>query len=89
MADNKTTYARRGREMATGLSLQFDELLAWRGVYWDRGYNAGGSEELMDADVSNLDIAAADVTGLITFADALETFLVANRAYINKMRQDM
>jgi hypothetical protein len=27
--------------------------------------------------------------GLLTFADALETFLTANRAYLNRIRQDM
>lgn len=89
MATNESTYARRGREMATTLSLQFDELLAWRGVYWDRGYNAGGADEIIAEDIEEQDISVADLTGMITFADALETFLVANKAYLSKMRQDM
>ena len=44
---------------------------------------------MTDAKVAGADVTAADVQGLITFADALETFLVANRAYVNKMRGDM
>jgi hypothetical protein len=86
---NKETYARRGREMATSLALQMADVLGWRDVYWDRTYNSGGADEIVDADVADLDITAADITGLITFADALETFLVANDAYLSNMRQDM
>ena len=89
MAGNKSTYARRGREMATGIALQLDELLTWRNVYWDRAYNATGADELTDADVADLGITAADVTGLTTFADAFETFMASNRPYLSKMRSDI
>lgn len=66
-----------------------DDILSFRDIYWDRGYNSGGADELLDADVASLGVAAEDVTGMITFADALETFLVANRAYLSKMRNDL
>lgn len=85
----KSKFAARGREMSSIMANLTDDILAWRGVYWDRAYNAGGADEITDNDVAALGITAADVTGLITFADAFETFLVANRAYINKMRSDM
>lgn len=86
---NKINYARRGQDMAGVFSNLADDLLAFRDIWWDRGYNENGAAELVDGDVSSLGITAADVTGMITFADALETFLVANRAYLSKMRNDL
>lgn len=66
-----------------------DDILSFRDIWWDRAYNSGGDDELTDADVEYLGVTAADVTGMITFADALETFLTANRAYLSKMRNDL
>lgn len=85
MAGEQTKYAQRGRDLSTIFANLSDDMLNWRNVYWDRGYN----NTMTDAKVAGADVTAADVQGLITFADALETFLVANRAYVNKMRGDM
>ena len=89
MADNKTTFTRRGRELATALALQMDDLAAWRNTYWDRTYNAGGADEITDANIAETGVSAADITGLVTFADALDAFLVSTRPYLSNMRQDM
>lgn len=86
---NKLHYARQAQQMASSFSAQADSIIALRNVYWDRGYNDNGAAELTDADVESLGITAANVTGMITFADALETFLVANRAYLSQMRNDL
>ena len=86
---NKINYARRGQDMAGVFSNLADDVLAFRDIYWDRGYNDNGAAELVDADVGALGVTAADVTGMITFADALETFLIANRGYLSKMRNDL
>lgn len=89
MADNKETYARRGREIATALALLVNDLAAWRNTYWDRTYNASGADELTDGDITDIGVSAADVTGLTTFADAMDTFMATNRPYLSNMRQDM
>ena len=89
MADNKTTFTQRGRELATALALQMNDLAAWRNTYWDRTYNAGGADEITDANVEASGVSATDITGLVTFADALDTFLVSTRPYLSNMRQDM
>ena len=89
MADNKTTFTTRGRELATALALQMNDLAAWRNTYWDRTYNAGGADEITDANIEAAGVSAADVTGLVTFADALDAFLVSTRPYLSNMRQDM
>ena len=54
MADNKVTYARRGRELATALALQMNDLAAWRNTYWDRTYNASGADEITDGDIAEV-----------------------------------
>lgn len=87
--DNKTTFARRGRELATALALQMNDLSAWRNTYWDRTYNAGGADAIVDVDIADTGVSAGDITGLVTFADALDTFLTSTRPYLSNMRQDM
>lgn len=86
---NKINYVRQGQQMAATMSTLADNLSTWRDVFWDRAYNSGGAAELTDADAEQLGVTAADVTGLVTFADALDTFMLANRAYLSKMRNDL
>lgn len=86
---NKAKYVQQGQEMAGVMARLADDLAAWRNVFWDRAYNSGGASELTDSDVESLGITAADVTGMVTFVDALDTFMVANRAYLSKMRNDL
>ena len=86
---NKTRYASRAQDMAAIFSNLSDDIASLQAIYFDRGYGSGGAEELTDADVEALGITAADVTGMITFAGALETFMAANRGYLSKMRNDL
>ena len=86
---NKQHYARQGQQMAALFSALSDDILSLQAIWFDRGYNSGGADELTDADVESLGITAADVTGMITFAGALDTFLAANRGYLSKMRNDL
>ncbi len=89
MTTNKQKFGMAARDAATRFADMSDDLAALNAVYWDRAYNSGGADELTDADVESLGVTAADVTGMITFADALETFLTSNRAYLSKMRNDL
>ena len=86
---NKTRYASRAQDMASIFSSLADDIASLQAIYFDRAYNGGGADELTDADVESLGITAADVTGMITFAGALETFMAANRGYLSKMRNDL
>ena len=86
---NKQHYARQAQQMAASFSALADDISALQAIYFDRGYNSGGADELTDADVEALGITAADVVGMITFAGALETFMTANRGYLSKMRNDL
>ncbi len=86
---NKTRYASRAQDMASIFSNLADDIGSLQAIWFDRAYNGGAADELTDADVESLGITAADVTGMITFAGALETFLAANRGYLSKMRNDL
>lgn len=86
---NKQHYARQAQQMAASFSALADDIVSLESIWWDRGYNSGGADELTDADVESLGITAADVVGMITFAGALETFMAANRGYLSKMRNDL
>ena len=86
---SKSKFVSQGQEMAGVMARLADSLGTWRDVFWDRAYNSGGAAALTDTDTEQLGVTAADVTGLVTFADALDTFMLANRAYLSKMRNDL
>ena len=86
---NKANFARQAQQMAASFSALADDILSLQNIYWDRGYNSGGADPLADEDVASLGITAADVTGMITFADAPDSFLTANWGYLSKMRNDL
>ena len=86
---DKVRFSREAQEAASVFSKLSDTVAALQSVYFDRAYNSGGADELIDADVEALGITAADVVGMITFAGALETFMAANRGYLSKMRNDL
>ena len=58
-------------------------------VWLDAQRTQRSHHQMCIRDRETLGIVAADVTGMVTFADALETFLVANRGYLSKMRSDL
>ena len=80
---SEATFATKGRNMATVFASIHDDLSSWYQVYFDRGYT------LTDADVAEAGVPAADVVGLVTFVEALNTFMVTNGGYISKMRNDL
>ncbi len=86
---DKTRFTTKARGMASTFSNLADDILALQNVYFDRGYSSGGADELTDQDIADTGVTAEDVTGMVTFAAALETFLVATRGYLSAMRDDV
>jgi len=65
-------------------------------VYFDRGYDAGGSDPIVDGDVSDLDKTAAELALMITLAQQFANFMdnsaVTTGDYgstLSSMRQDL
>lgn len=93
----KADFVAAAQELSTVLAKagpQFNYLFE---TYFDRGYNAGGANPLLDADVpAELGITAADVGAFITLAENVGKFLNNQVAFqsdyqatLNKLRVDV
>jgi hypothetical protein len=92
----KLTWADQAQTDATTLSQVADKLANLETVYFDRGYDSGGSNPITNDDVSSLNITAADLASLITLIQQFNNFLgnsaVATGDYdatLNTVRTDV
>lgn len=92
----KLTFATQAQSDATTLAALGESLDAVVGVYFDRGYDSGGSDPIADIDIESLSITAADLAAMVTLAQQLANFLgnaaVATADYqatINTIRTDL
>ena len=73
----KTAWATQAQKDATAIAQVADRLVNLRTVYFDRGYDSGGSNPIIDGDVTALGITAVQLGDLVTLAEHLEDFLNA------------
>ncbi len=92
----KLTFGEQSQGEATTLAQVADRLTNLETVYFDRGYNSGGTNPIVDGDIVSLNITAADLAALITLAQQLNNFLgnlaVATGDYdatLNAVRTDV
>ena len=92
----KLTFVSKVQERATTLAQVADLVSDLVSVYFDRGYDSGGSDPVIDADLAALGITAANLTAFITLGQQLQNFLdnaaVATADYdatLNTMRTDV
>jgi 23S rRNA maturation mini-RNase III len=71
----KLTWAGQAQAQATTLAQIGDQLANLETVYFDRGYDGGGSNPITNDDVVSLNITAADLAALITLIQQLNNFL--------------
>jgi len=71
---NKTTYAGQIQTTAAAIAAAIDRATDLRSIYFDRGYNSGGANVIIDGDVSELGITADAITNFITLAEQLQNF---------------
>ena len=71
----KITWATQAQVDATTLAQVADRLANLETVYFDRGYNSGGSDPIGDGDVVTLGITAAQLGSLVTLIQQLNNFL--------------
>ena len=77
---NKVEFAQDIQEFHTKLAQLFIDAPDLESVYFDRGYNGGGGDPIVDGDVSGLGITAANVASGITLIQQLQNF--ANNASV-------
>ena len=92
----KLTFGEQSQGEATALAQVADRLTNLETVYFDRGYNSGGTNPIVDGDIVSLNITAADLAALVTLAQQLNNFLgnlaVATGDYdatLNAVRTDV
>lgn len=95
MSTKKIQFLQRIQAEATSIIQAIEGIKTTTDIYFDRGYNSGGANELIDADIVGYDVVAADITNFITLAQQLDNF--ANNgavstgdyaANLNKLRTD-
>ena len=75
MAPRKVDFARAVRDGVTALAEAADRIAELDAIYKASGYDAGGSDPIVDEDVEGHDITAADLANASTFAENLALFL--------------
>lgn len=93
---SKLTFTQDAQDFSTRLAALFAEAPDLEGVYFDRGYNGGGSDPIVDGDIAGLGVTAAQVTAFITMIQQLQNFAgnsaVTSGDYsatVNAMRTDL
>lgn len=70
------------------------KMAALNELYFDSGFNSGGSDEILDADVVNANVTAAEIGDFINFSTHLAALLNNQEPFqadwsvnLNKMRR--
>lgn len=72
---SKVDFANQVQRAATDLMSAAENMAALIGVYYDRGYNAGGGSEITDPDIAETDLTATDLASTITAGEQLANYL--------------
>lgn len=93
----KTDFVVAAQEASTVLAKLAPKFQMLFEAYFDRGYNGGGANPLLEADIpAELGVTAADVAAFITLAENVGKFLNNQAAFqsdyqstLNKVRTDI
>lgn len=92
----KPEFAEQAKKVSTDLAQLSERVLSMFHAYFDRGYNGGGSDPLLDSDIVASGVTAAQIAAFITLAEQLGNFLNNQSALvsdydstINKLRTDI
>jgi len=96
MASAKFNFGEKSQSVGTSLAQAANEAADIVSVYFDRGYDSGGSDPIVNNDVSGLNITPAQLGLLITLFQQLANFVdnvavaAADRdATLNAIRSDL
>jgi len=96
MSARKVQFTQKLQEISTQLAGVADVVADIHKLYFDRGYNAGGAEPIIDEDIQTTGLKAADVVSIIVLLEQFNNFVssqpVATGDYkstLNKVRTDI
>lgn len=79
---SKANFIGKVLNTATSVAQLFDEVPDIEGVYFDRGYNSGGAEPIVQADLDSFGVDLSEFTAMITCIQQLKNF--ANNAAVTQ-----
>ena len=77
MASRKVDFALAERAAATAFAEAIERIAELYEIYYDSGYDPGGSDSIIDGDIEGHNMAAQDLTNFATFAENLALFMSA------------
>jgi hypothetical protein len=97
MVSKKADFVVAAQEVSTILAKLAPKMQALFEAYFDRGYNGGGADPLVDGDIpAELEATAANVAAFITLAENVGIFLNNGAPFqsdyqstVNKLRTDL
>ena len=75
MASAKFNFGSKSQSIATSLAQAVNDAADIVSVYFDRGYDSGGSDPIVDGDIAGLNITATQVGAAITLFQQLANFV--------------
>lgn len=67
----KTDTAVKVRDIADNLGQALKDARTMKNLFYDRGYNSGGADEIVDGDITSVGITAAQLSNGITLCEQL------------------
>ena len=86
MAPRKVDYVLAARAAITQFAEAAERIAELDAIFTDSGYESGGSDPIVDGDLTGHDMTAAQLTAVHTFAGQLDTFYAPKAAAINAFR---
>jgi len=71
---SKIAFAQEGQALCTELADVLERFKSYFATYFDRGYNGGGSNPIVDGDLTSLAVTAAQIAASITLAENIDKF---------------
>ena len=86
MAPRKVDFALAVRASITELAEVYDRLVELDGIYANSGYVAGGSNPIVDGDLTGHEITAGNLAAASNFVGQLQTFMAPFIEALDKFR---
>jgi hypothetical protein len=71
---SKVAFAQEAQVLCTDLAEVSERMTSVFNTYFDRGYNSGGADPIVDGDLTSLGVTASQIAAFITLAENINKF---------------